>query len=157
MHFNLSELVHRHADLSALVMPFLREEIDLIFRHMPSDKAPRPDGFNGMFIKKCWGIIKNDFYKLCEDFYEGTLDLQSINNSFITLVPKVSNPESVKDYRPISLLNSSLKLLTKILADRLQLVILELIHVNQYGFIRSRTIQDCLAWSISMVTSMSSV
>ena len=119
MHFNISELVHRHPDLSALVMPFLKEEIDLIVKHLPSDKAPGPDGFNGVFMKKCWDIIKPDFYKLCEEFYNGELDLQSINNSYITLVPKISNPESINDYRPISLLNSSIKLLTKILADRL--------------------------------------
>ena len=79
------------------------------------------------------------------------MNFQSINSSFITLVPKVSNPESVNDFRPISLLNSSIKLLTKILADQLQLIILELIHINQYGFIRSRTIQDCLAWSFQYI------
>jgi hypothetical protein len=50
-------------------------------------------------------------------------------------------------FRPISLLNSALKLLTKLLANRLQKVILDLVHKNQYGFIKSRTIQDCLAWS----------
>ena len=100
-------------------MPFLKEEIDLIVKHLPSDKAPGPDDFNGLFLKKCWDIIKSDFYKLCEEFYNGELDLQSINNSYITLVPKISNPESINDYRPISLLNSSIKLLTKILADRL--------------------------------------
>jgi len=72
------------------------------------DKAPGPDGFNGLFMKRCWDIIKEDFYKLCDDFFEGRLDLQSINTSFITLVPKVSNPESVNDFRPISLLTAAL-------------------------------------------------
>jgi hypothetical protein len=49
--------------------------------------------------------------------------------------------------RPISLLNCSIKLITKILANRLQLVILQLVQQNQYGFIKNRSIQDCLAWS----------
>jgi retron-type reverse transcriptase len=48
-------------------------------------------------------------------------------------------------------MNISLKLLTKMLADRLQRVILNLVHQNQYGFIRTRTIQDCLAWSYEFV------
>jgi retron-type reverse transcriptase len=39
------------------------------------------------------------------------------------------------------------KLVTKLLANRLQPLITSLIHKNQYGFIRKRTIQDCLAWS----------
>lgn len=72
-------------------------------------------------------------------------------NSSITLVPKVDNPETINDFRPISLLNISLKIITKILADRLQSVILKLVHKNQYGFIRSRSIQDCLAWSFEYI------
>jgi retron-type reverse transcriptase len=55
------------------------------------------------------------------------------------------SPGIVNDYRPISILNSSLKLLTKLLAKRLQSVILSVVHTNQYGFIKGRTIQDCLA------------
>jgi hypothetical protein len=72
--------------------------------------------------------------------------LRSINSSIIALIPKKNNPETVDDYRPISLLNYSLKCITKLLSTRLQLVILQLVHKNQYGFIKGRTIQDCLAW-----------
>jgi retron-type reverse transcriptase len=71
--------------------------------------------------------------------------MQSINGSHIVLVPKKDNPLRVGDFRPISLLNSSMKILTKILANRLQKIILKLIHINQYGFIKGRSIQDCLA------------
>jgi retron-type reverse transcriptase len=42
--------------------------------------------------------------------------------------------------------NCSIKF-TKLLANRLQAVILQLVHRNQYGFIKTRTIQDFLAWS----------
>ena len=54
---------------------------------------------------------------------------------------------TVNDFRPISLLNTSVKVITKILANRFQQVILSLVHQNQYGFIKDRTIHDCLAWS----------
>jgi hypothetical protein len=37
---------------------------------VPIDKAPGPDGFNGLFMKKCWDIIKVDFYKVCQDFFD---------------------------------------------------------------------------------------
>jgi len=146
MHFDLhSILTPRGEDLELLVQPFQCEEIDRIIKQMPTDKAPGPDGFNGLFLKKCWPIVKGEFYTLCQDFYLGKLNLESINTSYIILIPKTSSPESVDDYRPISLMNISLKLLTKILADRLQKVITLLIHKNQYGFIKTRTIQDCLA------------
>jgi hypothetical protein len=71
--------------------------------------------------------------------------LQSINASYIVLIPKVEISATVNDFRPISLLNSSIKLLTKILANKLQSVILRMVHQNQYGFIKNRSIQDCLA------------
>ena len=55
------------------------------------------------------------------------------------------------DYRPISLLNYCLKCITKILSSRLQSIILQLVHANQYGFIKGRTIQDCLAWAFQFL------
>jgi retron-type reverse transcriptase len=73
--------------------------------------------------------------------------MQSINTSHIVLVPKKDNLIVIGDFRPISLLNSSVKLLTKILANRLQKIILKIIHRNQYGFIKEMNIQDCLPWA----------
>jgi len=58
MLFNLEDLVNRHNDLDELVQPFSRKEIDNVINKMANDKAPGPDGFNGMFLKKCWHIIK---------------------------------------------------------------------------------------------------
>lgn len=139
--------INRSDNLNLLEAPFSNSEIDDVIKNLPNNKSPGPDGFNNEFYKKCWPIIRADFYNLCKAFYENTLCLRSINSSHITLVPKVENPVSISDYRPISLLNSSLKLLTKLLANRLQSIITRLVHKNQYGFIHSRTIQDCLAWS----------
>jgi len=63
------------------------------------------------------------------------------------LVPKKDNPEHANDFRPISLLNSFVKILTKLLANRLQTKGLHVVHDNQYGFIKGRTIQDYLGWA----------
>jgi hypothetical protein len=77
---------------------------------LPLDEAPVPDCFNGMFIKKCWSILKLDFYALFEAFYHGQIDLKCLNNSYITLVPKVHSPHCVNDYRPISLLGGPVEI-----------------------------------------------
>jgi hypothetical protein len=68
-----------------------------------------------------------------------------LNNS-ITLVPKVTSPASVNDFRTISLLGGPIKLITKLLANKLECVITEVIHENQYGFIKQRSIHDSLRW-----------
>jgi hypothetical protein len=121
------------------------DEISVVLKDMSSDHAPGPDGFNGAFFKKCWPIIKDDVIRLCRDFGNGNLNLESINASLITLISKNNNPQIVNDYRPISLLTYSLKFLAKLLANRLQGVILKVVHENQYGFLKGRIIQDCIA------------
>ena len=147
MGFDMPNIIQKVEGLDDLTKPFSQEEIVCVIKEMPPDIAPGPDGFNGCFLKSCWHIIKHDFYTLCADFYDGKLDLQSLNSGFITLISKSYSPETANDYRPITLLNCYLKLITKLLANRLQKVILKIIHKNQYGFIKTRTIQDCLGWA----------
>lgn len=145
MLYNLNDLLIQHDDLDDLHLNFSKEEIDNVIKELPRDKSLGPDGFNNEFIKKCWPFIANDFYDLCQAFCEGSICTRSINTSYITLIPKTEGPTTMNDFRPISLLNSSLKIITKIMANRLQGIIPNLIHRNQYGFIKKRTIQDCLA------------
>ena len=45
----------------------------------------------------------------------------------------------------------SLKIIAKLLANRMQQVVIPSIHKNQYGFIKSRTIHDCLAWAFEYI------
>ena len=103
------------------------------------------------FLKRCWPTVKEGFYNLCNAFHINDLCLRSTNSSYITLIPKVEGAQTVSEFRPISLLNTSVKFITKLLANRLQLI-----HTNQYGFTKSicqygftksRCIQDCLAWT----------
>jgi hypothetical protein len=149
--FDLSSLISLHEDLHWLEEPFTKQEIDSIVATLPTDKSLGPDGFNTNFLKKCWPVISQDFYDLCEQFYQGDVCLRSINGSFIVLVSKKENAQLVGDFRPISLLNNSMKIITKLLANRLQTVMTSLVHKNQYGFIKGRSIQDCLAWAYEYI------
>jgi len=136
LNFDTSHFFPAPPDLALLVAPFSKLEIDSVIKALPSDKAPVLDGFNTDFVKHCWSIICPDFYRLCEDFFNNQLCLQSINGSHITLVPKKDDAQKIADFRPISLLNTSVKVITKLLANRLQTVLPSLLHKNQYSFIK---------------------
>lgn len=71
----------------------------------------------------------------------GAID-SGCNASFITLVPKIANPISLNDFRPISLIGSLYKIIAKILAERLKSVISHVISPVQTAFIRGRSILD---------------
>jgi hypothetical protein len=68
MQFNLQSLLSKVDGLDALTIPFEKQEMDDVIKAMPADRAPGPDGFNGQFLKKCWSIVHNDFYRLAQDF-----------------------------------------------------------------------------------------
>ncbi|WVZ80019.1 hypothetical protein U9M48_027537 [Paspalum notatum var. saurae] len=107
------------------------------------DKAPGPDGFTGRFYRSCWGIIGGDVLLALNAIHRGhVFNFRLLNSAFITLIPKKNDASEVKDYRPISLIHSFAKLVTKILANRLAPHLPELVSNNQTAFIRGRSIQD---------------
>lgn len=129
-------------DLTALEAPFTQDEIKRATFELGADKAPGPDGFPIFFFQKFWPIIKNDLTALCQDFFNGSANLERINWANIVLIPKVKSPEFATDFCPISLINSSLKIISKILATRLSKVIDSLIESTQSAFIAGRCILD---------------
>lgn len=150
--FDLASLLSNAVDLTFLANTFSRMEIDPVVKALPSDKSPRPDGFNTYFIKKCWSIICEDFYTLYSAFYFGYTCFQNINGSYMKLVPKKDDASNVVDYRPISLLHCSIKIITRFwLIDCNLSCLLWFIHQNQYDFIRNRTIEECIAWGLEYV------
>jgi hypothetical protein len=58
--FVLQELVQRHNNLDFLCNSFTSEEIDKVILDLPYDKASGLDGFNNLFFKKSWHIIRGD-------------------------------------------------------------------------------------------------
>jgi len=67
---------------------------------------------------------------------------KGINSTFIALIPKVGSPHGLNDFRPISLVGSLYKILKKLLANRLRLVISSVISDSQLAFVKNRQILD---------------
>jgi hypothetical protein len=77
------------------------------------------DGFTGRFYKVCWPIIKADMMAAISAIWGRKFDnFGRLNSAYITMIPKNDGAEMVKDFRPISLVHSFAKLITKILANR---------------------------------------
>ena len=75
-------------------------------------------------------------------FHRHSMFERSMNASFLTLIPKMCNVINIKDFRPISLLGSVYKLLSKVLANRLRMVLDNLISETQNSFVGGRQILD---------------
>lgn len=65
--FDMASLLTQH-NLEGMDENFTNEEIDRVIKSLPNDHAPGPDGFNGLFIKKSWSLIKQDFLRLFSNF-----------------------------------------------------------------------------------------
>ncbi|XP_039130949.1 uncharacterized protein LOC120267377 [Dioscorea cayenensis subsp. rotundata] len=82
--------------------------------------------------------IGDSLFAAINHFFTNSTLPSSWGKTFIALIPKKDNPSSISDYRPISLCNVCLKVISKILANRLKLVLPSLIEREQAGFVSGR-------------------
>ena len=110
-------------------------EIKNVVFNLNSNSASGPDGFGGVFYHSCWEIIGTDVCNVVQQFFKQNWVLPGMNSNVVSLIPKVQGADSIKDYRPIAVVNFKFKIISKILADRLALVVARIISPNQYGFV----------------------
>ena len=127
---------------NSLTREFKAEEVEQAIKQMAPSKAPGPDGMPPIFYQKYWHVVGNDVtLAVLSCLNSGSL-LKSINHTFITLIPKVKSPEKVTDFRPISLCNVIYKLVAKVLANRLKLILPQIVSDSQSAFVPGRLITD---------------
>nr|GEX99420.1 RNA-directed DNA polymerase, eukaryota, reverse transcriptase zinc-binding domain protein [Tanacetum cinerariifolium]GEY33101.1 RNA-directed DNA polymerase, eukaryota, reverse transcriptase zinc-binding domain protein [Tanacetum cinerariifolium] len=107
-----------------------------------SDKAPGSDGFSFAFVKRYWEILKLDILEFVSTFISSKTMPTGSNSSFITLIPKVSNPVNIKDFQPISLIGIHYKIIAKLLANKLSKVVGKVVSHEQSAFIKDHQILD---------------
>lgn len=149
-HLDIPTLTQEH--LQTLNRQFTIEEINKAIDSLPNNKSPGPDGFSGEYYKT--------FKHLLIPYMERTFSAAVASASFppemlsatiVTLPKPGKEPNIPSNFRPISLLNSDLKIYAKIIASRLLHVLPLLIHPDQTGFTKGRQTSDATRRLINII------
>ena len=110
---------------------------------MKVGKAPGPDGLTVQYYRTFLPLLLEHMTKLFNALGSTAELTKETLLAYIALIPKEGkDPALCGSYRPISLLNQDLKLFAKILANRIQGYLPDLIHLDQMGFIPEREARD---------------
>jgi hypothetical protein len=135
---------------------FTHDEINTTLFQMAPLKSPGTKGYGVSFYQHHWESIGG---KVCEailDFLNGGPFCPSINETFIALIPKMTNTATVADFRPISLCNVLYKIVAKVLANRLKLYFPSIISQHQSAFVPERLVTNNVLIAFEALDSMNS-
>ena len=135
---------------------FSASEVDQVLKQMAPLTAPGPDGLPPLFFQKYWHVVGPDVTNGVLSCLNSGQILSSINHTYITLIPKVKNPEKVTEFRPISLCNVIYKLASKVIANRLKLILPNIISKSQSAFVPGRLITDSILVAFETLYHMNS-
>lgn len=130
------------------------DEIKQTVFSMCGDSVSGADGFPASFYQKCWDFVSEDVIEAVLDFFDGNPMPQSFLITTIILIPKVDNPKSWTEFRPISLCNVTNKIISKILNARLASILPDILAPNQSGFVKGRFISENILIAQEMFHSL---
>ncbi|XP_042983190.1 uncharacterized protein LOC122312604 [Carya illinoinensis] len=141
---------------SWLSKPFTREEVRGVVFQMNPLGSPGPDGFPAHFYQKHWEVVGEEVYSYALEVLNWSRSLQDVNDTYISLIPKVKKPKKVAEFRPISLCNVLYKIVSKTLANRMKGILHNLISLNPSAFVPGRLISDNKLVAYEVLNSMNS-
>ena len=128
-------------DMSFCDRPISLEEVTYSLQQISNNKTPGSDGFTAEFYKFFWPQIEDIvFDSFVYAYNTGELSIEQ-RRGILNIIPKKEKDiRCLKNWRPISLLNTDYKSLTKLLSLRLQNVISTIVAPDQTGYIKNRYI-----------------
>ncbi|XP_062093665.1 uncharacterized protein LOC133799682 [Humulus lupulus] len=121
-----------------LIRPFTKKDVKSAMFSIGSIKSPGPDGYGAGFFKALWNEIGDEIsYAILSFFQLGKLP-QGFNDAMLSLIPKVEHPTKAVEYGPIACCNTLYKCISKLICNRLNVVLPWLIHQNQGAFVKDR-------------------
>ena len=110
-------------------------EVKEALNQMAPLTALGPDGMSPIFYKFFWHIVGEDVTAVVLRALNSSIVPESLNTTFITLIPKIKNPKKVSNSRPISLYNVIYKLIAKVAANRLKKFLANAVPDSQSAFL----------------------
>lgn len=137
-----------------LLRPFNRLELEQALGQMYPTKAPRINGMPALFYQRYWHIVGDSVSDACLRILNGEGSVRDFNHTLIALIPKIAQPTRVTDFRPISLCTVLYKLIAKSFANRLEMVLPEVISESHSTFVPGRHIIDNVMSTFEVVHHM---
>lgn len=118
-------------------------------------KAPGPNGFQATFYQKAWPTVGDSVAQSTIQVLEGGGELDhGMAEVLLLLIPKTNRPETIKQFRPLSLCNVTFQLVTKVLVNRLKELLKTVISPTQSSFVPGMQIIDNVVICQEMVHSL---
>lgn len=127
-------------------------ELENALQKMECGKSPGIDGLPVDFYKAFWQDLGQDLLEVLNECFASGWLPTSCRRAVITLLPKKGDLNDVKNWRPVSLLSSDYKILSKTLANRLSEAIEQVVHPDQTYCIPSRRISDNISFIRDIMT-----
>ncbi|KAL2643350.1 hypothetical protein R1flu_010937 [Riccia fluitans] len=118
------------------------EEIGKEILHLKSEKSPGIDGMTAKVLQLLWRHAPGDVVGFIHKVWDTGKLAWKHQTGVIKLIPKEGDRQRIKNWRPLTLLNAGYKLVSKLMANRLWLVLPEIVDTQQKGFIQGRNITD---------------
>ena len=125
--------------LEELEEPLQLFEINVAIQQIARSRAPGRDGLPIEYYATYNEALATKLLEMYNEAWESGSLPPSLSEAVIVVLHKPGrDPQDVKSYRPLSLLNTDYKILSKVLANRLRRIIGDLIHPDHNGFIPTR-------------------
>jgi len=117
-------------------------EIDMTVFSLNKKSTPNLDGFDAIFFQSYWNTVMIEVINAVQEFFATGKMLNNFNSNTIVLILKINNAYTINQFRHIALANFKYKIISKILADKLAILMPHIISKSKWVFIKVRNIKD---------------